>query len=392
MPTRNNKSTSKRSHSASPSPSMQMLVSSSGGNLRRHPATLQQHPQQPPPPPLVDGSNTSTCDNFVDNDSNVRKHKKHKKEKRAKHYNHVDERSAPPNILLESQDSMSMSLGGSCGGIGGGGIGGGGGGAASGSLPNHLIFPDNDSLSNISLSASRFASAASTGNKHAATTQPAANLTFAGHFTRSDSVIDVDSIPAPLMHGSVSREPSRSTSPSIFQSAALQMLSQNNSNLSEHDVVVSTAASASASAAAATNHLHHVVVASSTAAPTVVPPPISQHQSAEQQQQQQRKPLVKVPKKPGRKKGSKGIDSLLASQNEGSLAALYNPDSYQDLKQKITLISGPNKKNKTAQELLAEIQSKKSSSGNVSAVTSPSVTQAPSPSSLSGWFKVPFSL
>lgn len=87
---------------------------------------------------------------------------------------------------------------------------------------------------------------------------------------------------------------------------------------------------------------------------------------------------VKIPKKRGRKKGSKGIDSLLATQNEGAMQTLFNADSFSDLKQKITSIAG-HKKVKTTKEILSDIQNKRSASG--STVTSPSVTQAPSPES-----------
>lgn len=300
-----------------------------------------------------------TCDNdnFFDNDSNVSrmKHKKHKRDKKSKSsvYNHTDERSAP-NAAAHLEDSVSYM------GYGGGS-----------SLPNHLILPDNDSLSNTSASIFNYSS---NGSKSVAVPvpPPAQSLTFAGHFTKvvePPTVVGVtaDSIAAPppptLVINSedgpqqIIVPDSRSSSPS----AAAAFLKHSGQPLPPAAVAVAVAAPA-------VNHLPPVQL-QQPVAPVEQPPPVVE---------------PKQPKKRGRKKGSKGIDSLLASQNEGALASMLNPDSYLDLKNKITSISAGSKKTKTTKELLIEIQQKRSNSGNISAVTSPSVTQAPSPASSSG--------
>lgn len=250
--------------------------------------------------------------------------------------NQIDERSAP-NMATIVDDSLSFggSTGGGAGAYGMYGVGGGGGGGSS--LPNNLILPDNDSLSNTSASLFNCTGTNSHlgGAKNVLSIQP---LTFAGHFTKATATN------TPIME----------TPTKVDQIASI----------------------------------------ASEGSPYSLPPTLSgpftiepDEQPVQTQSPQPPPPLLveaKQPKKRGRKKGSKGIDSLLATQNEGAFTSLLNPDSYLDLKQKITSISAGNKKTRTTKELLADIQQKRSNSGTVSAVTSPSVTQAPSPASSSG--------
>ncbi|XP_063707864.1 mediator of RNA polymerase II transcription subunit 26 [Culicoides brevitarsis] len=282
--------------------------------------------------------------NFLNNSNSnsSRKHKKHKKEKRelltpakttslGPNYNHtnallaqMDDHSAP-NLMRDDNSLLAART------------------------SNSLILPDNDSLSNTS--ASLFNNFNSITNTNAATGKttptPAGALSFAGHFSKaatvSDVVIDVDSLPLPKMPNS------RSVSPSVFHAsphASNHSIASGITPLNvDNDVII-------------VNHnSSDVPVAMPSATPTVD---------------------TKIPKKRGRKKGSKGIDSLLATQNEGAIQQIFNADSFSDLKQKITSISG-HKKVKTTKEILSDIQNKRSASG--STVTSPSVTQAPSPES-----------
>lgn len=73
------------------------------------------------------------------------------------------------------------------------------------------------------------------------------------------------------------------------------------------------------------------------------------------------------PKKRGRKKGSKGVDSRLASssnmsQSNQSGSQFGDSISFQSLKNKIDSIRGTTKKVKTTKELLAELQNRKMAS------------------------------
>lgn len=288
---------------------------------------------------MLNNSRSMTCDNDYDSSNNVsgtssRKHKKHKREKKnttntpsKANYNHLDDRSAPN--LLTTLDENSLIT-------------------TNNNNANSLILPDNDSLSNTSASLFNF------HNKQDTLTS---NLSFAGRFAKAQSSTSEDLLSPNIIptvpYGISQAIASRSVSPSIFISHhSNHSIASGGGGGVDPDVTI-------------VNHSGGVTSPIPPLALTVTQEPI------------------KVQKKRGRKKGSKGIDSLLASQNEGSIATLMNADSFFDLKQKITSISGT-KKVKTTKELLADIQNKRSTSGNLSTVTSPSVTQAPSPESLSG--------
>lgn len=288
---------------------------------------------------MLNNSRSMTCDNDYDSSNNVsgtssRKHKKHKREKKnttntpsKANYNHLDDRSAPN--LLTTLDENSLIT-------------------TNNNNANSLILPDNDSLSNTSASLFNF------HNKQDTLTS---NLSFAGRFAKAQSSTSEDLLSPNIIptvpYGISQAIASRSVSPSIFISHhSNHSIASGGGGGVDPDVTI-------------VNHIGGVT--------SPIPPlPLTVTQEP-----------VKVQKKRGRKKGSKGIDSLLASQNEGTIATLMNADSFFDLKQKITSISGT-KKVKTTKELLADIQNKRSTSGNLSTVTSPSVTQAPSPESLSG--------
>jgi hypothetical protein len=92
-------------------------------------------------------------------------------------------------------------------------------------------------------------------------------------------------------------------------------------------------------------------------------------------------PITKAaPKKRGRKKGSKGIDSQLHLQNSSSNIPStsagtggHEINSYLDMKHKVEHMLPKNKKLKTTQELYAELQNKsKAASASTSAQVSPS--------------------
>lgn len=309
-------------------------------------------------------SSLTSCDNNLDyeNSSNVsgpnlnnsnnnssRKHKKHKKEKRPPEllltpsktsslgaYNHnvmlMDDHSAP-NLLRHGDDSLSR--------------------CARTGTTNSLILPDNDSLSNTS--ASIFNNFNSINSVTTGTTTPTVTsgaLSFAGHFSKA-GVSTEEANPSLKLLNNKHRPDSRSVSPSMFASPHHSNHSLGSAILPinvDPDVIL-------------VNHSADIPAPLLSTPITTVTPQVEP---------------AKIPKKRGRKKGSKGIDSLLATQNEGAMQTLFNADSFLDLKQKITSISG-HKKVKTTKEILSDIQNKRSASG--STVTSPSVTQAPSPES-----------
>lgn len=326
----------------------------------------------------VSGTNLNNTSNN-NNNSSSRKHKKHKKEKRPPEllltpcktnslgggYNHnnvmlMDDHSAP-NLLRDRDESL-------------------GGHYVRTGTSNSLILPDNDSLSNTSASLfNNFNSITSgTGTTNAAaapTTTTPGSLSFAGHFSKAGvSTADDPSVALPIPSPSLMkvqvnnkhRPDSRSVSPTVFTSSSPHHSNHSMSGATVHpatidpDVIIIN---------------HHSPVATDDVSVSVNPVVAT---TAPQLPQTEVVVPVKIPKKRGRKKGSKGIDSLLATQNEGAMQTLFNADSFSDLKQKITSISG-HKKVKTTKEILSDIQNKRSASG--STVTSPSVTQAPSPES-----------
>uniref|UniRef100_A0A336ME32 Mediator of RNA polymerase II transcription subunit 26 n=1 Tax=Culicoides sonorensis TaxID=179676 RepID=A0A336ME32_CULSO len=309
---------------------------------------------------------SSSCDNNIldfDNSNNLnnqlcisnnnsssstnRKHKKHKKEKSSRppellitpsksmsSYNHMapmlmDDHSAP-NLLRDRDDSTGNLF------------------ARTGTT-NSLILPDNDSLSNTS--ASMFNNNFPNNSTETPSSLPARSLSFAGHFSKATGPNEISPSSLQVINNNIKQSHSRSVSPSSFMS--------HHSNHSMAQVPVVTPDP-------------DVILVNSHSQDAV---PVNAGINTQSQLTSPQDP--KIPKKRGRKKGSKGIDSLLATQNEGSIQQIFN-DSFSELKQKITSISG-NKKVKTTKEILSDIQNKRSASG--STVTSPSVTQAPSPDS-----------